>query len=242
MSPPEADLMDNDAFKNPEELYVQKIQESTNIGGVNPQVAVAAAKVTTQLLERETVAKKEEYKKEEAVKAELSRPKREGSKFGGKVENIAPPTTTVPTVTIEELNAVDSKEKEYTDPEQIKHVKGQDERQMMMAKLEASKQRESTVICCRNMITAEDLDDEFEGEIQEECEESYGKVNNVIVYQEKQSEEEDAETIVKVFIAFETHDAANLAKAKLHGRWFGGKQIQAHYYNMGYYEVNDLSH
>ena len=88
LSPPEEDLMENDAFKNPEELYVKKIEQSHDIGGITPQVAVVAAKVTTQLIQRETIAKKEEYKKEEAVKAELMKPKREGSKFGGKVENI----------------------------------------------------------------------------------------------------------------------------------------------------------
>ena len=33
-----------------------------------------------------------------------------------------------------------------------------------------------------------------------------------------------------------------IAKMKLDGRWFGGRQITAHHYNMGFYEVDDLSH
>ena len=63
-----------------------------------------------------------------------------------------------------------------------------------------------------------------------------------MVYQEKQSEEENAEIIVKVFIEFETFASADKAKKSLHGRWFGGQQITAHYYNQGFYDVNDLSH
>merc|ERR1711981_10005 len=213
MSPPEEDLMEGDAWKNPEELYVKKIQTSTDIGGVTPQVAVAAAKVTTQLTERETVAKKEEYKKEEAVKAELMKPKREGSKFGGKVENIAAPSTIVPTITIDQLNAAPKDETQ--DGEAVQSTKGQEERSMMMQKLELSK-TQSTVICCRNMINNDDLDDEFEEEVKEECEEKYGKVANVVVYQEKQGEAEAAEVIVKVFIEFETLEGAFGAKRALH--------------------------
>ena len=33
-----------------------------------------------------------------------------------------------------------------------------------------------------------------------------------------------------------------LAKQHLHGRFFGGLQITAHYYNESFFEVNDLSH
>ena len=148
MSPPEKDLMTGDAWKNPEELYVKKLQESANIGGVTPQVAVAAAKVTTQLMSLEHVAKKEEAKKEEAVKAELSKPKREGSKFGGKSENIAPVTSVVPNITAEQLNQA-SEPKEYGKDDEGQNLRGQDERKIMMQKLEASKNADSRVLCLR---------------------------------------------------------------------------------------------
>lgn len=51
------------------------------------------------------------------------------------------------------------------------------------------------------MVGVEDLDDELESEVTEECG-RYGFVNRVIIYQEKQSEEEDAEIIVKIFVEF----------------------------------------
>lgn len=47
----------------------------------------------------------------------------------------------------------------------------------------------------------EDLDSELENEVTDECG-KYGNVNRVIIYQEKQSEEEDAEIIVKIFVEF----------------------------------------
>ena len=51
------------------------------------------------------------------------------------------------------------------------------------------------------MVGPEDLDEELETEVTEECG-KYGHVNRVIIYQEKQSEEDDAEIIVKLFVEF----------------------------------------
>ena len=53
----------------------------------------------------------------------------------------------------------------------------------------------------RNMVGPEDLDEELETEVTEECS-KYGNVDRVIIYQERQSEEEDAEVIVKLFVEF----------------------------------------
>lgn len=51
----------------------------------------------------------------------------------------------------------------------------------------------------RNMV--EVLDENLKLEVTVECE-KFGKVNQVILYQEKQSEEENAEMIVKIFVDF----------------------------------------
>jgi poly(U)-binding-splicing factor PUF60 len=51
------------------------------------------------------------------------------------------------------------------------------------------------------MVGPEDLDDELESEVTEECG-KFGNVNRVIIYQERQGEEEDAEIIVKIFVEF----------------------------------------
>lgn len=51
------------------------------------------------------------------------------------------------------------------------------------------------------MVGAEDLDDELESEVTGECG-RFGVVNRVVIYQERQSEDEDAEIIVKIFVEF----------------------------------------
>ena len=57
------------------------------------------------------------------------------------------------------------------------------------------------VLVLHNMVGPEDLDEELEQEVTEECG-KFGQVNRVIIYQEKQGEEEDAEVIVKIFVEF----------------------------------------
>lgn len=51
------------------------------------------------------------------------------------------------------------------------------------------------------MVGPEDLDDDLEREVTDECG-KFGTVNRVIIYQERQSEEDDAEVIVKIFVEF----------------------------------------
>ena len=65
------------------------------------------------------------------------------------------------------------------------------------------------MIVLRNMVDAEDLDEELEEEVTGECS-KYGAVERVIIYQEKQGVEEDAETIVKIFVMF----------SKTSGKWY----------------------
>ena len=60
---------------------------------------------------------------------------------------------------------------------------------------------QSRVVVLRNMVGIEDLDDDLEGEVTEECG-KFGQVNRVVIYQERQGEEEDAEVIVKIFVEF----------------------------------------
>ena len=67
---------------------------------------------------------------------------------------------------------------------------------------------QSRVIVLRNMVGVEDLDDELESEVTEECG-RFGFVNKVIIYQERQSEEEDADIIVKIFVEFKQSSGKN---------------------------------
>ncbi|XP_035212382.1 poly(U)-binding-splicing factor PUF60-like isoform X2 [Stegodyphus dumicola] len=60
---------------------------------------------------------------------------------------------------------------------------------------------ESSVIVLRNMVDVEGIDDELEVDLRSECE-KFGIVNQITVYQERQSEDDDAEIIVKIFVKF----------------------------------------
>ena len=61
--------------------------------------------------------------------------------------------------------------------------------------------RESRVLCLKNMVGSEEVDEQLQEEIEEECS-KYGDVENVLIYQERQSEEENAEVLVKIFVEF----------------------------------------
>ena len=66
---------------------------------------------------------------------------------------------------------------------------------------------QSRVMVLLNMVSAEELDEELETEVTEECG-KYGRVVRVIIYQEKQGEEEGAEVIVKIFVEFASEAGA----------------------------------
>ena len=88
----------------------------------------------------------------------------------------------------------------------------------------------SRVVCLKNMVGAEEVDEQLQEEIEEECSKvgqsvaliwniaiiydayilQFGEVENVIIYQERQSEEEDAVILVKIFVEF-----TNINEAKV---------------------------
>ena len=60
---------------------------------------------------------------------------------------------------------------------------------------------QSKVMVLRNMVTEEDLDEDLEDEVTSECS-KHGSVERVVIYQERQGVEDDAEVIIKIFVAF----------------------------------------
>lgn len=92
----------------------------------------------------------------------------------------------------------------------------------------------------RNMVGPEDIDDDLEGEVTEECG-KYGQVKRVIIYQERQGEEDDADIIVKIFVEFCEAMEMNRAIQALNNRWFGGRKVVAEVYDQERFENSDLS-
>jgi len=117
-------------------------------------------------------------------------------------------------------------------------IKGQSARALVMQKL--MRKAESRVIILRNMVGPEDVDETLQEEITDECS-KYGNVERVVIYQEKQSEEEDAEVIVKIFVEFTAGSGAEKARDSLNGRFFGGRMVRSDIYDQALYECNDLS-
>uniref|UniRef100_U3JEI6 RRM domain-containing protein n=1 Tax=Ficedula albicollis TaxID=59894 RepID=U3JEI6_FICAL len=117
-------------------------------------------------------------------------------------------------------------------------ISGSSARHMVMQKL--LRKQESTVMVLRNMVDPKDIDDDLEGEVTEECG-KFGAVNRVIIYQEKQGEEEDADIIVKIFVEFSMAAETHKAIQALNGRWFAGRKVVAEVYDQERFDNSDLS-
>lgn len=74
----------------------------------------------------------------------------------------------------------------------------------------------------------------------EECE-KFGEVDRVVIYQEKQGEEENAEIIVKIFVEFTNPRSVESAIGSLNGRYFAGRVVKAETYDQAAYDSKDYS-
>uniref|UniRef100_A0AAY4AGA1 RRM domain-containing protein n=1 Tax=Denticeps clupeoides TaxID=299321 RepID=A0AAY4AGA1_9TELE len=138
----------------------------------------------------------------------------------------------------EEEALLDGTGQEMLSEQEHMSISGSSARHMVMQKL--LRKQESTVMVLRNMVGPEDIDDDLEGEVTEECG-KFGVVNRVIIYQEKQGEEEDAEVIVKIFVEFSSATEMNKAIQALNNRWFGGRKVIAEVYDQERFDNSDLS-
>uniref|UniRef100_A0A8C4X088 RRM domain-containing protein n=1 Tax=Eptatretus burgeri TaxID=7764 RepID=A0A8C4X088_EPTBU len=117
-------------------------------------------------------------------------------------------------------------------------ISGSSARHMVMRKL--LRKQESYAMVLRNMVGPDDIDDDLEGEVTEECG-KYGAVRRVVIYQERQGEEDDADVIVKIFVEFSSNEEVTRAIHGLNDRWFGGRKIVAQIYDQERFDSNDLS-
>lgn len=120
-------------------------------------------------------------------------------------------------------------------------IKGQNARHLVMQRL--MRPRDSKVVVLRNMVGPEDVDEMLQEEIQDECS-KFGLVERVIIYNEKQTDnenDENADVIVKIFVEFSLSEETEKAKDALNGRYFGGRLVRAEMYDQALFDHGDLS-
>uniref|UniRef100_A0A034VW74 Splicing factor 45 n=1 Tax=Bactrocera dorsalis TaxID=27457 RepID=A0A034VW74_BACDO len=86
----------------------------------------------------------------------------------------------------------------------------------------------SKVVLLRNMVGPGDVDEDLEPEVKDECNTKYGDVANVIIHEAFGTTPEEA---VKIFVEFKRIESAIKAVVDLNGRFFGGRQVRAGFYN-----------
>ncbi|XP_060524354.1 poly(U)-binding-splicing factor half pint isoform X2 [Cylas formicarius] len=133
---------------------------------------------------------------------------------------------------------LDQNEPQTLQQQENMSIKGQNARHFVMQKL--MRKVDSRVVILRNMVGPEDVDELLQDEIQEECS-KYGQVEKVIIYNEKQSEEDDNDIIVKIFVEFGETVEAEKARDSLNGRYFGGRMVRATLYDQTLFDHSDFS-
>ncbi|KAJ8934382.1 hypothetical protein NQ314_013423 [Rhamnusium bicolor] len=134
---------------------------------------------------------------------------------------------------------LDQNEPQTLQQQENMSIKGQNARHFVMQKL--MRKVDSRVVILRNMVGPEDVDETLQEEIQEECS-KFGAVERVIIYNEKQTEEDDdADIIVKIFVEFMETYEAEMARDALNGRYFGGRMVRAALYDQTLFDHSDFS-
>ncbi|CAG7730031.1 unnamed protein product, partial [Allacma fusca] len=87
----------------------------------------------------------------------------------------------------------------------------------------------SKVILLKNMVGPGEVDDDLEPEVKDECQTKYGDVESVTVFQMPDVDSDDA---IRIFVDFKKVDDASKAIQDLNGRFFGGRQVRASYYDL----------
>ncbi|KAF9925040.1 hypothetical protein FBU30_005119 [Linnemannia zychae] len=97
----------------------------------------------------------------------------------------------------------------------------------------------SAVILLTNMVGPGEVDNTLQEETAAECE-KFGAVVRCLIF-EVQKGKVPPEEAVRIFVKFETKDAAERALRDLHGRFFGGRQVRGQFYDEARFDALQLA-
>lgn len=89
------------------------------------------------------------------------------------------------------------------------------------------------MVLLKNMVGPGEVDDDLEPEVKDECNTKYGPVNSVIIHEVTT---DNAEEAVRIFVEFQRIESAIKAVVDLNGRFFGGRQVKATFYDTEKYD------
>lgn len=79
------------------------------------------------------------------------------------------------------------------------------------------------------MVGPGDVDEELEPEVKDECNTKYGEVVKVLIFEMPNAPSDEA---VRIFVEFKRIESAIKAVVDLNGRFFGGRQVKAGFYDV----------
>mmetsp|Transcript_8991 Transcript_8991/g.23080 ORF Transcript_8991/g.23080 Transcript_8991/m.23080 type:complete len:240 (-) Transcript_8991:55-774(-) len=99
--------------------------------------------------------------------------------------------------------------------------------------------RPTRILLLKNMVGPGEVDDELEDEVANECEAKYGHVLRVTIFEATDPSLPTTE-VIRIFVEFETCSSSMRAHAALNGRFFGGRQVVAEFFDEQKFEKDEL--
>ena len=97
----------------------------------------------------------------------------------------------------------------------------------------------SCVVLLKNMVQPGDVDETLAEECKQECS-KYGPVRSCVISEITSDPHCPEEECVRTFVHFEKQESAVKAYREMNGRYFGGRQITASFYDEAKFAIRDL--
>jgi len=119
-------------------------------------------------------------------------------------------------------------------------ISGPQQRAMIMQILARDSMKVPTLprtMVLRNMVSPGDVDEELKEDVSSECS-KFGLIENVVIHE--QPPENGLAAVVKIFVTYKGSESTTIAISAMNGRWFGGRQVIAEYYDDKRVELGDF--